>query len=75
MPELSVFRYGVVNGDVWPVLSQRMPSGQQYVVQPGDTLFKIGQLWGVDATRIALANRLADPNVLFVGQTLCIPVG
>jgi hypothetical protein len=75
MPELSVFRYGVVNGDVWPVLSQRTPSGQQYVVQPGDTLQKIGQLWGVAVARIALANRLADPNVLFVGQTLCIPLG
>ena len=44
-------------------------------MQPGDTLGRIGRLWGVDPTRIAIANRLADPNVLSVGQVLCIPLG
>lgn len=75
MPELSVWRYGVVGGDVLSLLGERSPAGQLYVVQPGDTLSKIGQLWGVDATRIAIANRLPDPNVLFIGQELCIPLG
>ena len=73
MPELSVWRFGVTTGDVWPLLAERTPSGQLYVVQPGDTLSKIGGLWGVAATRIAIANRLADPNVLSIGQELCIP--
>jgi hypothetical protein len=75
MPELSVWRYGVVGGDVWSLLGERTPSGQLYVVQPGDTLSHIGGLWGVDARRIAIANRLADPNVLSIGQELCIPLG
>jgi LysM repeat protein len=48
-------------------------SGQLYAVQAGDTLSRIGQLWGVDARHIAIANRLADPNVLYIGQELCIP--
>jgi hypothetical protein len=75
MPELSVWRYGVTGGDVLSLLGERTPSGQLYIVQQGDTLSKIGGLWGVDATRIAIANRLADPNVLFIGQQLCIPLG
>jgi hypothetical protein len=75
MPELSVWRYGVTGGDVLSLLGERSPAGQLYVVEAEDTLSKIGGLWGVDATRIAVANRLADPNVLFIGQELCIPLG
>lgn len=75
MPELSVWRYGVVRPDVWSLLGERTPSGQAYTVQPGDTLSRIGQAWGVDVTRIAIANRLADPNFLSIGQVLCIPLG
>ena len=75
MPELSVWRFGVASGGVLPLLGERTPSGQEYVVQPGDTLSRIGQLWGVDAMRIAFANRLPDPNVLSIGQVLCIPLG
>jgi hypothetical protein len=75
MPQISVWRYGVTSGDVWPLLGERSPSGQLYIVQSGDTLSKIGALWGVDARRIAVANRLADPNVLYVGQELCSPLG
>jgi len=74
-PELSVWRYGVVGQDVWSLLGERTPSGQSYVVQPGDTLSLIGRRWGVDAQRIAVANRLADPNLIYVGQDLCIPLG
>jgi LysM domain len=75
MPEFSVWRYGVTSPDVWPVLSDRTPSGQAYTVQSGDTLSLIAQRWGVDPNRIAIANRLADPNLLHVGQVLCIPLG
>jgi len=74
-PEVSAWRYGVMPGDVWSLLSERTPSGQEYTVQAGDTLGRIGRMWGVDPTRIAIANRLADPNVLYVGQVLCIPLG
>jgi nucleoid-associated protein YgaU len=73
MPEQSVWRHGVTSADVWPVLAERTPSGQQYVVASGDTLSLIARLWGVDANRIAVANRLANPNALHVGQVLCIP--
>lgn len=75
MPELSVWRYGVTSPDVWPVLAERTPSGQQYTVVAGDTLSLIARRWGVDPNRIALANRLANPNAIHIGQVLCIPTG
>lgn len=75
MGELSVWRYGVVGQEVWSLLGQRTPSGQSYVVQAGDTLGLIGRAWGVDPQRIAVANALTDPNLIYAGQVLCIPLG
>lgn len=48
---------------------------QQYVVQPGDTLFRIGRRFGVTVGAILAANpQITDPNVIFVGQIINIPV-
>jgi len=47
----------------------------KYVVVKGDTLFKIGRLYNVNPWTIASANRLANPNLIYVGQTLDIPAG
>jgi len=44
-----------------------------YVVQPGDTLFRISLRFGVPVGRIVQENGLLDPNFLFVGQLLYIP--
>jgi LysM repeat protein len=43
-----------------------------YQVRPGDTLATIALRHGVDYQRIAADNRLADPNVIRVGQRLRI---
>lgn len=51
------------------------PAGQQYVVQPGDTLHKIAQRFGTTVDAIARANNINDVNVISVGQTLVIPQG
>lgn len=48
-------------------------SGRVHTVERGDTLWAIGRRYGVDSTRIAEANRLADPGRLEVGQQLVIP--
>jgi polysaccharide biosynthesis protein PslG len=45
-----------------------------YTVQPGDNLFRIAQKFGVTADAIARANGITNPNILFVGQRLIIPV-
>lgn len=48
-------------------------SADQYVVQPGDTLSKIAQGYGISANALMQANGIADPNMISVGMTLKIP--
>lgn len=43
------------------------------MVQPGDTLSKLSQQFGVGICDIVKASGIADPNNLAVGQTLTIP--
>ncbi|MDF9409575.1 MAG: N-acetylmuramoyl-L-alanine amidase XlyA precursor [Pelotomaculum sp. PtaB.Bin013] len=44
-----------------------------YTVQTGDTLFLIARRFGTTVERLIQANNIADPNTIFVGQTLIIP--
>lgn len=44
-----------------------------HLVAPGDTLFKIGRLYGVDPFNIARANNIFNLNLIYAGTTLCIP--
>ncbi len=48
-------------------------TGRYYVVQPGDTLIRIGQRWGVPWGDIAWHNGLQYPYHIHVGQVLHIP--
>jgi LysM repeat protein len=45
-----------------------------YVVQRGDNLYRIGRTFNVSWTQIAEANGLVNPNQVYVGQVLKIPV-
>lgn len=44
-----------------------------YVVQPGDTLFRISQQYGVSIDAIAQANNISNREQIFSGQKLTIP--
>jgi len=44
-----------------------------HTVQPDETLFRIGLRYKLSWTVICNANGLANPNQIYVGQTLCIP--
>jgi LysM repeat protein len=44
-------------------------------VRSGETLFSIGRLYNVTPYAISSVNSLWDPNVIYVGQNLCIPSG
>lgn len=51
------------------------PSTEEvYTVRAGDTLFRIGQAYGLNWTQIAEANGIVNPNQITVGQQLKIPV-
>ncbi len=47
--------------------------GYWYQVRWGETLSSIARMTGVNAWAIAQANRLANPNCIYAGQTLWIP--
>jgi len=47
--------------------------GNYHVVRPGETLYAIGRLYGVNPNDIAAANHLANPNLIYPGQVLAVP--
>ena len=44
-----------------------------YVVQPGDTLYRISVKFGVSMAALAQANNIVNPDRIYAGQVLCIP--
>lgn len=50
------------------------PGGSTYIVQPGDTLFDIAQMFGVNLNELIAANpQITDPDIIFPGQIIIIP--
>lgn len=48
---------------------------EEYIVQPGDTLYRIAQLFGVTIAALMSVNKIGDPRSLYAGQSLRIPEG
>jgi LysM repeat protein len=46
-----------------------------YVVQPGDTLWRISRMFGVSLDQLVAANGLANPHLVVVGTRLSVPGG
>ncbi|MBI5930975.1 MAG: LysM peptidoglycan-binding domain-containing protein [Chloroflexi bacterium] len=46
----------------------------QHVVQRGESLYGIARQYGVTVLAIAQANNISNPNLIYVGQVLKIPV-
>jgi len=56
------------------VLAQPVVAGEiTHIVQPGQTLFSIARMYGVDVWVLARANNIVNPNWIYVGQRLVIP--
>lgn len=51
----------------------RPPQGDAYVVQRGDTLYRIAVRNNTTVSALVAANNITNPNVIFVGQRLVIP--
>ena len=47
--------------------------GKLYVVEAGDSLWKIAQKFGTTVEKIVACNDFADPNLLRCGQEILIP--
>lgn len=45
-----------------------------HIVRPGDTLYKIGSLYGVSEDRLITDNAISNPERLMVGQAIVVPV-
>jgi hypothetical protein len=63
-----------------PVTASQVPrppkecSGQFYTVRARDTVFSIANRFGVTVADILAANpQIVNPNIIFVGQIICIP--
>jgi LysM repeat protein len=48
-------------------------SGQEYIVQTGDTLFSIARRFNTTVSAITLANGIVNPALIRAGQALIIP--
>lgn len=58
-----------------PLLEPRCPNGLIHIVQPGDTLSAIARRFGISLQVLLQANpQIIDPNLIFVGQPICIPI-
>ena len=45
-----------------------------YTVRKGNTLFGIANFFGTTVDKILSVNNIADPNMIYVGQTITVPV-
>lgn len=55
------------------VISKPRPQGTYHVVTPGETLFRIGQVYGISYQELARVNGIQDPGHIQVGQRIFIP--
>jgi len=51
----------------------QVPQYQRYTVRQGDTLFAIASRFGTTVEAIARLNNISNPNLIFPGQTVCVP--
>ncbi len=77
----SLILIGVINLALAPLIAAQgvsPPEGEgqfiQVVVQPGDSLAKYAVLYGVSGSAMLAVNNLPDPDLIFPGQTIVIPV-
>lgn len=70
---LSVVLLLSATSSVMPQHAVLAQDGTTYVVQPGDTLFRIALQHGVSVDAIVAANNLPNRSMVYAGQVLIIP--
>lgn len=74
--------YGITEPATANRTSEKRPEERQllngkYIVKRGDTLWHIAKIFygnGADYYKIVKANRIKDPNLIYPGQELKIPI-
>jgi len=64
---------GNINHSVWRALLPYINGWSEYIVQEGDTLYKIAERFGTSVTRIEYANPGLNPDIIRIGQKLQVP--
>ena len=54
--------------------AQPAPFTRTYIVQPGDTLASIAIKFGTTITELVRANGIGNPDFVFVGETITVPI-
>ena len=70
---VSVWRVGSIAPGILRLLRDTPPRPMSYVVRPGDALGLLAEDWGVDLRELMTANRIADPNHIWIGQRIVVP--
>jgi rare lipoprotein A len=66
--DYSAYSHGVSYSSV--TRAEASVGGGAYVVQRGDTLSELALQWGTTVDALAAANGIADPDLIYIGQTL-----
>jgi LysM repeat protein len=64
---------GTVPPGPTPVPPQPGKCRYYHTVRPGENLYRISLAYGVPMSTIATANGIVNYNLIYAGQTLCIP--
>jgi LysM repeat protein len=56
-----------------PAPTQQASGGGVHVVQSGENLFRIGLQYGCTVREMSIANNIANPTYIYVGQELIVP--
>ncbi len=60
---------------IWVLMTAPVSAqGNTHVIQRGETLFRIALRYGVTVEALAQANAIANPNQVYAGQVLVLPV-
>ncbi len=73
-PKINIGTPVIITGDPDSIPVQGNPGGRhQYIVKPGDTLWKICRQFNVRIDTVISINGLSNPDQLTPGQTIIIP--
>ncbi|NDJ87075.1 MAG: LysM peptidoglycan-binding domain-containing protein [Chloroflexi bacterium] len=69
---IMISAFGLLAAPAQEAAAQTTSCTQTHTVQPGENLFRIGLRYGVSWTTLQQWNNLSNPNVVYVGQVLCV---